>query len=142
MKQIDDICSTGCKYGDASINYIIAFLVDQKKHADHGNQLKDDGTDSDVCILLQSLIQPLHADGGKEDCGTDDDIKRSVLLQLRHKQDRQQKHEVRHRADNEIQHQKLMRRARQFFFVVPHHSADAYAVNWDAELCKHVEIGD
>ena len=68
---IDKVKYTGTRrsnQSDCTINNVICFLMNKSKHRHKRNKFEYDGSNRYVCILFQSLIQPLHTHDVKNDC--------------------------------------------------------------------------
>ena len=142
MEQVHQIGCAGGKNADASIDHIVALLMDQHKHGHKGNHLKQDGTHRDIGILLQRLIEPFHADGRQEYGGAHHDIQGTILPERWHKSQRQPQGNIRQCAHQQVDGQQLMGCSGELFLIVPHHGAGADAIGGNTQLGKHIKIGD
>ena len=129
MNEIEDIGRRRRKNRDEAINDIIRLIMYEQEHCPERNKFERNGTERDVAVLLKRLVKPLHSDGGQKDSEADNDVELSVLLQRRHKDQRQRQQDIGHHAHDQINAEKLMNGAGQLFPVVPHLGAGADTIS-------------
>ena len=132
----------GGKHRNRPIKDIIRLLVNQQKHSDQRNKLKNHRTDGNISILLQPLIHPLHTNGVKNHRAADNKIQHPIRLKSWNRYQRDCQGKIRKSSHNQIDHRKLMHHSGQFQTIISYLRCRTNAVGGNSQLGKHGKIID
>ena len=116
--------------------------MNQSKHRHQRHHFEHKGANSDIGILLQCFIQPLHANGGEEDGQAAHQVQNPLLPHPGNHLYRNRQYRIRHYHHHQIDNQQLVGCLTQQALVIPNLGTGPDTIGRDTQLGNHQKNTD
>ncbi len=128
--------------GEDTVYQIIRLGPDQQKHQGHGNCLDTHGTDGDIPVLFQALVQPFHPDEIEEQSTSAQQEQGLFTPHLLHKYQGGEIAHIHQNRHTQIDQEDLLNCLGQRLLIIPHLGAGPDPIGRNPQGSHHGEIGN